>query len=138
MRARGNGGFLDRSPLFQEAGIRASVRGREKPNSTFNLQAQGTPSPDMENPEKFENLQHSPAWLGIAPAPYRSLAPSGPESPKSLRRVSGVSKKTVLRLRRLFRDCLGHFKKDPGPGRLFGDSSGIPGPGAIPMPGAPA
>ena len=70
----------------------------------------------------------------MPPAPYRRIpGPSGPESRKSLRKslpgpsgpgVQKVSetvseespKKTVLRLRRLFRDCFGHLL-DPGAGR---------------------
>ena len=40
-----------------------------------------------------------------------------------IRRVSGVSNQSFLRLRRLFRDCVGHFL-DPRAGRPPGDSFG--------------
>ena len=83
----------------------------------------------------------SPLAVATPAAPYRSLpGPPGPESrlksvskespgasgprgPKSVRNslktVFGVSKESVLRLRRLFRDCFGHYL-DPGVGRAAG------------------
>ena len=53
---------------------------------------------------------------------YGAFRPWGPKSARdSLKRVSGVSKQSVLSLWRLFRDCFGHFLA-PGPealARLF-------------------
>ena len=70
--------------------------------------------------------------LATQPAPYSSLpVPPGPESWKSLQRVSRggvqkvsetVSKQSLESQNGLFRDCFGH-SLDPGagrPGRLFG------------------
>ena len=79
-------------------------------------------------------LQESPgpSGPGIPKESPKSLgSPRGPKSVRnSLKAVSGVSKQSILRPRRLFLDCFEHFL-DPGPegrGRLFGDSFGIPGP----------
>ena len=84
--------------------------------------------------------------VATPPAPCRSLlGPPGPESRKSLQRlsgafrpqgpksvrnsletVSGVSKQSILTLRRLFRTFWSPGPQDPR--RLFGDSFGIEGP----------
>ena len=74
----------------------------------------------------------TPGGPGIPKESQKSLPGPGPKSVRnSLKTVSGVSKQSILRLRRLFRDCFGHFL-DPGVGRpretllrLFRDS----GPG---------
>ena len=81
--------------------------------------------------------------IATPPAPYRSLpGPPGPESRKSLKRVSRglpapgskkcpkqsrnrVSKQSILRLRRLFRDCFGDPRGRKAPGDSFETLSGF-------------
>ena len=91
-------------------------------------------SPQACNPDRPLQKSPGPKGPGIPKESPKSLRPSGRGVQKgvrnSLETVSGVSKQSTLRLRRLFRDCFGHFWT-PGPegsGRLFGDSFRIPGP----------
>ena len=78
----------------------------------------------------FIRLTHVPCNparpLGVSKESPGAFRPCGPKSVRnSLETFSGVSKQSILRLWRLFRDCFTIWTPGlEGPGRLFGDSEG--------------